>query len=178
MKINLFFLISLLMAEAVCAEQRLWDIRPGISCDKIPEIETRLGSHKLAVDDAAGISKYAGTQGGEKASIEYHCDEERMAEQKIIVTATTRDAAYKFANEQKTALSKRLGDPIHDGLSLGTWQKLFFGFTGADLDYLTLVIVWGRAEEDVMLSIRETGTNLWEITISQGSSKIEYILNS
>ena len=166
------------MVETVCAEQRLWDIHPGDPCDKIPEIEKGLGSLELTIDEAAGISRYSGTQGGEKATIEYLCDKGRLAEQKVVITLTTQDAAYRLANAQKTALSRRLGEPIHDGLTLGTWEKLLFGFTGADLDYLSLVVVWGRAEEDVMLLIRETGANVWEVSISQGSSKIEYILNS
>jgi len=49
---------------------------------------------------------------------------------------------------------------------------------GADLDYLTIVVVWGRAKEDAMLMVRETETKKWQVTISQGSSKVEYILNS
>lgn len=178
MKISIFFLISLMVVEAVCAEQRLWDIRPGDPCGKIPEIEKGLGSLELAIDEATGISRYTGTQGGEKATIEYLCDKGRLAEQRVVITTTNMDAAYRFADAQKTALSKRLGEPIHDGLTLGAWEKLLFGFTGADLDYLSLVVIWGRAEEDVMLLIREIGTNLWEVSISQGSSKIEYILNS
>ena len=178
MKIIGIFLISLLMAGAVCAEQRLWDIHPGDSCGKIPEIEKALGSIELAVDEAAGASQYSGMQGGEKATIEYLCHEGRLAEQKVVVATTTREAAYRFANAQKTALSNQLGEPIHDGLALGTWDKLLFGFKGADLDYLTLVVVWGSSEEDIMLLIREAGPNLWEVSISQGSSKMEYILNS
>jgi len=45
---------------------------------------------------------------------------------------------------------------------------------GADLDYLTIVVVWGRAKEDAMLMVRETETKKWQVTISQGSSKVEY----
>ena len=178
MKIIVFFLLSLLIVEAVCAEQRLSDIRPGVPCDKIPETEKRLGSLELAVHDAKGISKYTGTHGEKKATIVYHCDKGRLTEQKIIVISTTRDEAYRFANEQKIELTKRLGDPIHDGLDLNIWKRLFFGFVGADLDYLTGAVVWGRAKEDAMLLVKETGTNLWEISISLGSSKLEYILNS
>ena len=178
MKIHIFFLLSLLMAGAACAGQRLWDIHPGDPCGKIPEIEKDLGSIELAIDEATGISKYSGIQEGEKATIEYQCDNGRLTEQRIVITTTSQDAAFRLANAQKTALSRRLGEPIHDGLTLGTWQKLFTCFTGADLDYLSLVVVWGRADEDVMLLIRETGTNLWQISISQGKSKIEYILNS
>ena len=178
MKIIIVFLLSTLLVEAVCAEQRLSDIRPGVTCDTIPETEKRLGSVELSIQDAKGISKYTGTHGGKKATIVYHCDKGRLTEQKIIVISTTRDEAYRFANEQKIELTKRLGDPIHDGLDLNIWKKLFFGFVGADLDYLTGVVVWGRAKEDAMLLVKETGTNLWEISISQGSSKLEYILNS
>ena len=75
-------------------------------------------------------------------------------------------------------LAKNLGEPIHDGVNLGAWRKLMFGMLGADLDYLTSVVVWGRAKEDVMLLVRETEDKRWEVTISQGSSKTEYILNS
>ena len=53
-----------------------------------------------------------------------------------------------------------------------------FGILGADLDYLTSVVVWGREKEDVMLLVRETEEKLWVVIISQGSSKMEYILNS
>ena len=55
---------------------------------------------------------------------------------------------------------------------------MIFGFLGADLDYLTSVVVWGRAKEDVMLSVRETEDKLWMVIISQVSSKMAYILNS
>jgi hypothetical protein len=55
---------------------------------------------------------------------------------------------------------------------------MLFSFLGADLDYLGAVVVWGKEKEDVMLLIREIETNRWEISISQGSSKFEYILNS
>jgi len=178
MKIIIFFLLSSLIVEAACAEQRLSDIQPGIPCGKIPEIEKRLGSVELAVHDAKGINIYTETQGGREKTIVYHCDKGLLTEQKIIVTSTTRDEAYRFANKQKTALTKHLGEPIHDGLELGIWKRLFFAFLGADLDYLTSVVVWGRAKEDAMLLIREAGTNLWEVSISQGSSKLEYILNS
>lgn len=178
MKTVILFLLSSLLVEAVYAEQRLSDIRPGVPCDKIQEIEKHLGSLELAVDDSKGISKYTGTQGGKKATIEYHCDEGRLTEQTIIVTTTTRDEAYRFANEQKTELITHLGDPIHDGLDLGIWKRLIFGFMGADLDYLTGVVVWGRAKEDAMLLVKEIDSNLWKIYISQGSSKLEYILNA
>lgn len=178
MKLFIFILLSSLIVEAIYAEQRLWDIRPGFPCDKIPETEKRLGSLELSVHDGKGISQYAGTQGGKKATIEYRCDKGRLAEQVIIITITSRDEANRIANAQKIKLAERLGNPIHDGLDLSIWKKLYFGFMGADLDYLTSVVVWGRKKEDAMLLIMESGTNLWEIYISQGSSKSEYIFNS
>ena len=178
MKISVFFLLSFLTVQAVYAERRLSDIQPGVPCSKIPEIEKHLGSAELAARNAKGIRVYAGIQGGEKATIVYHCDQERLTEQKIIITSTTREGAYRFANEQKIKLTKLLGEPIHDGLDLSIGKRLYFAFVGSDLDHLTRVVVWGRAKEDTMLLIEETGTNLWEVSISQGSSKLKYILNS
>ena len=178
MKLSAFLLLSLLIVQTVCAEQRLSDLEPGVPCSKIPEIEKRLGSVELAARNAKGISVYAGVQGGEKATIVYHCDKERLTEQKIIITSTTRDEAYRLANEQKIKLTKLLGEPIHDGLDLNIWKRLYFAFVGSDLDYLTRVVVWGRAKEDTMLLLKEKGPNLWEVSISRGSSKLEYILNS
>ncbi len=178
MKIIALFLLSMLATETVYAEQRLSAIKPGISCSKIPEIEMRLGSTESSVKGTADISQYEGTQGGKIATIIYHCDKGLLDEQQIIVASTTRDGAYEFANEQKIELIQRLGNPIHDGLVLSAWRKMFFGFLGADLDYLTTVIVWGRKKEDVILMIKEIGVNQWEVSISQGSSKLEYILNS
>ena len=101
-----------------------------------------------------------------------------MTEQEIIITSTTQSNAYQIANELRKELAKYMGEPIHDGLNLRAWRKMIFGFLGADLDYLTSVVVWGRAKEDVMLLVRETEDKLWVIIISQGSSKMEYILNS
>ena len=57
-------------------------------------------------------------------------------------------------------------------------SSMLFGFLGADLDYLTSVVVWGRAKEDVMLLVRKTEDKHWVVSISRGSSKMEYILNS
>ncbi len=54
---------------------------------------------------------------------------------------------------------------------------MLFGILGADLDYLTSVVVWGKEKKDVMLLVRETEDKSWVVIISQGSSKIEYILN-
>jgi hypothetical protein len=178
MKIIVLFLLSWLMANAVYADQRLSDVRPGIPCDRIAETEKRLGSVAADVHGTQSTMRYTGTQGGEKATIIYHCDKGRLTEQTIIVTSTTRDEAYRFAEEQKTALTKRLGEPVHDGLDLGIWKRLYFGFMGADLDYLLRVVVWGKKKEDAMLLIKETGVDQWEVSISQGSSKMEYILNS
>ena len=178
MRIMVVLVLSLLMVEAAGAVQRLSDIRVGALCDKIPEIEKRLGSLESAVDDAKGVSTYTGTYDGQKATVVYHCEGGKLTEQTITVPAASPEAAHRFANEQKRGLIQRLGDPIHDGLELPVWRRLFFGFLGADLDYLTSVVVWGRAKEDVMLSVTETANNLWKVTISQGSPKTEYIFNS
>lgn len=177
MKIINLFLLFLLIVGAVYADQRLSDIQLGIPCDQIPATEKRLGSLELAVNDGEGIRKYTGTQGGEKATIIYRCDKGRLIEQEIVFTSASRDEAYQFANEQKIELANRLGDPIHDGLDLSIWKRLYFGFMGADLDTLIGVVVWGRAKEDAMLLVQETETNLWQVSITQGSSKWEYILN-
>jgi len=171
-------LFLLLITLSVNGEERLADVRLGTSCESIPNIERRLGSVELTVDNATGISEYSGTHGGKKAKIVYRCAAGVLAEQTVIVTAASRDEAYQFADMQKVELSMRLGDPLHDGLQLAAWRKMLFGFLGADLDYLTAVVVWGRANEDVMLSVTESATNLWQVSISQGSSKQEYILNS
>ena len=172
------FLLASLLVGTVCAGQRLADIQSGFPCDGIPQVEKSLGSVELATQDTNGISKYTGTQGGVEAIVVYRCDQGRLTEQEIIFTTTSQSKAYQIANEQRKELAKNLGEPIHDGLNLGVWKKMVFGFLGADLDYLTTVVVWGRAKEDVMLLVRETEDKLWVITISQGSSKIEYILNS
>ena len=172
------FLLAFLLVGTVCAGQRLADIRPGFPCDGIPQVEKRLGSVELAAQDANGISKYRGTQGGVEATVVYHCDKGQMTEQEIIFTSTTQSNAYQIANELRKELAKNLGEPIHDGLNLKVWRKMMFGILGADLDYLTSVVVWGRGKGDVMLLVRETEDKLWVITISQGSSKMEYILNS
>ena len=172
------FLLASLLAGTAYAGQRLTDIQPGFPCDGIPQIEKSLGSVELATRSTNGISKYTGTQGGVEATVVYHCDQGRLTEQEIIFTITTQSKAYQIANEQRKELAKNLGEPIHDGLNLVVWRKMMFGILGADLDYLTSVVVWGRAKEDVMLLVRETDDKLWVITISQGSSKIEYILNS
>ena len=172
-----FFLASLLV-RTVCAGPRLADVHPGFPCDGIPQVEKRLGSVELAAQDANGISKYKGTQGELEVTVVYHCDQGRLTKQEIIFTTTTQSKAYQKANEQRKELAKNLGEPIHDGVNLGAWRKLMFGMLGADLDYLTSVVVWGRANEDVMLLIRETEDKRWEVILSQGSSKTEYILNS
>jgi len=176
-KIIVFLLASLLVGTD-CAGQRLGDIQPGFPCDGIPQVEKRLGSVELAAQDKNGISKYSGTQGGVEATVVYHCDKGQLTEQEIIFTSTTQSSAYQIANELRKELAKNLGEPLHDGLNLRVWRKMMFGILGADLDYLTSVVVWGRAKEDVMLLVRETEDKLWVIIISQGSSKMEYILNS
>ena len=172
------FLLASLLVGTVYAGQRLVDIQPGSPCDGIPQAEKSMGSVELAAQDTNGISKYTVTQGGVEATAVYHCDQGRLTEREIIFTSTTQSKAYQIANEQRKELAKILGEPIFDGLNLAVWRKMLFGILGADLDYLTSVVVWGRAKDDVMLLVRETEDKLWVITISQGSSKIEYILNS
>ncbi|MBF0264276.1 MAG: hypothetical protein HQL46_03325 [Gammaproteobacteria bacterium] len=172
------FLLASLLAGTAYAEQRLTDIQPGFPCAEIPQVEKRLGSKELAVQDTKGISKYTGTQGGAKVTVVYHCDKGQLAELEIIFMSTAKSNAYQMANELRIELAKYLGKPIHDGFNLTTSRTMMFGFLGADLDYLTSVVVWGSAKEDVMLLVRETEDKLWEIIISQGSSKMEYILNS
>jgi len=176
-KIIALLLVSLLVGTVCAGQRRLADVQPGFHCDGIPQVEKRLGSVELAAQDADGISKYTGTQGGVEATVVYHCDQGRLTEQEIIFTTTAQKKAYRIANEQRKELAKKLGEPIHDGLNLQAWRKMMFGILGADLDYLTSVVVWGKAKEDVMLLVRETEDKRWEITISQGSSKMEYILN-
>ena len=177
MKILILLLLSSLMVESTLAAQRLAEIQPGAPCEKILAIEKRLGSHELVEVDGNGIRKYSGVVGGQKATIVYQCDKGRLIEQKIIVTSASRELAYGFANDQKTKISGYFGDPIHDGLDLSIWKRLYLGFIGSDLDYLTSVVVWGKAKEDAMLLIRELKPNLWEVSLSQGGPKWEYILN-
>jgi hypothetical protein len=172
------FLLASLLAVTVCAGQRLADVHPGFPCDGIAQVEERLGSVEVAVQGSNGISQYRGTEGGAEVTVVYHCEQGRLAEQEIIFKRPTQSEIYGIANEQSKELVKHLGEPLHDGLNLGAWSKLMFGFLGADLDYLTSVVVWGRAKEDVMLLIREIEGDRWEVVISQGSSKVEYILNS
>jgi len=178
MKAIVAILLAPLLVGTVSAGQRLTDIQPGSPCHEIPQVENRLGSVELAAQDPNGISKYKGIQGGVEATVVYHCERQRLVEQEIIFTVATRSEADQIANQQRNELVEDLGEPIHDGLNLGAWKKLMFGFMGADLDYLTSVVVWGRASKDVMLEIRETEDKGWEVTISQGSSKSEYIFNS
>lgn len=172
------FLLASLLAGTVCAGQRLSDIRPGFPCDGIPQLEKSLGSVELTARDADGTSRYKGTQGGVEATVVYHCDNGKLVEQEIIVMSGSQGDAFKTANALGQQLVGYLGKPLHDGLNLQTWRKMMFGILGADLDYLTSVVVWGRADEDVMLLVKETEDRRWMIIISQGSSKMEYILNS
>jgi hypothetical protein len=178
MRIFVLVLFFLLIVESSHAEQRLWDIQLGDPCDKIEETEKQLGSLELSVDPEEGVSKYSGTYDGMNAAILYRCVKGLLVEQRIIVTGISLDEAKRFSSDQQIKLAERFGEPVHNGLDLNFWEILFFGFMGADLDYLTRVIVWGRAMHDAMLLIEEVGKNLWQITISQGSSKSEYILNS
>ena len=178
MKKTVVFLLASLLVGTVYAQQRLVDIQPGFPCEGIPQVEKSLGSVELAAQDSNGISKYMGMQGGVDVTVVYHCDQGQLTQQEIIFTSTTQSKAYLIAKEQRKKLAKKLGEPIHDGLNLGSWRKMMFGILGADLDYLTSVVVWGRAKEDVMLLVRETEDKRWEVIISQGSSKMEYILNS
>jgi len=171
-------IIFLLIALSVCGEERLSVIRPGIPCKNIPDIERQLGSVELNRDSSGVLIEYSGIQGGKEARIIYRCDGGRLTEQRVMVMLAGRDEAYRYADAQKTALSERLGDPIHDGLQLPVWRRLLFGFLGADLDYLTAVVVWGRESEAFMLSVTQAGESLWQVSISQGSSKLEYIINS
>ena len=147
-------------------------------CDKVSEIEKRLGSLESSADYSKGILRYQGIQGGEEAVILYRCEKERVVELKIIVARSTQEEAVRFARAQTTELTDLLGKPIHDGLDLKFWEKFYFGFMGADLEYLSRVVVWGRSEEDTMILIRETESNGWEVSVSRGISKWEYILNS
>ncbi len=176
-KIFAFFLTFLLVGS-VSAAQRLTDIQPGFSCDGIAQLEESLRSVELSTDVASGISKYSGRQGGVEATVVYYCDQGRLIKQEIIFTSATRNEANQNASEQKNKLTQTLGEPIHDGLNIGVFRRMLFGFLGADLDYLTSVIVWGKTIEDVMLSVMETEDKQWVVTISQGRSKMEYILSS
>ena len=177
MRFALFFLLLCSMAPVAGAAQRLLDLRPGVPCDKISETERILGSVETAVNGPDGASEYTGTQGGLEASMVYICENGLLAEQRILVTAASREAAYRFANGQKAELVRQFGSPVHDGFDLDIWSRLYFGFKGSDLDYLSEVVVWGKAKEDVMLSVRQKGEARWEITISQGSPKQEFNLN-
>ena len=154
------------------------DISPGAACGRILQLEQGLGSSVLSDHGPAGVTRYAGTQGGREATVEYLCEIGKQAEQGDSVTFTSHDEALRFASEQKRELTRHLGEPLHDGLDLGLWQRLLLGFKGADLDYLTSVVVWGKGKDDALLQVRQTGDSLWEISVSRGISKMEYILNS
>ena len=178
MKKIVLFLIASLLTVTAHAGPRLTDVHPGFPCEGIEQVENRLGSVEVAVPDANGISQYRGTEGGTEVTVVYHCEHGWLAEQEIIFKSDTRSEIYRIADAQRKELVKRLGEPIHDGLNLGAWNKMMFGFLGADLDYLTSVVVWGREKADVMLLVRKIEENHWEVIITQGSSKTEYILNS
>ena len=174
----LFTLLLWITIEAAHADQRLVDVQPGMPCDKVSEIEKRLGSLESSIDYSTGIMRYQGTQGGEKAVILYHCEKEKLTELKITVTTSTQKGALRFARTQKKELIEHLGEPVHDGLDLKFWKRFYFGFMGADLEYLSSVVVWGKSEEDTIILIRETESSQWEVSVSRGSSKWEYVLNS
>jgi hypothetical protein len=171
-------LFSLLAALSALGGERLAEIPLGTACESIPGIELKLGSVAVTGQDVDGISRYSGIHGGREAEIVYHCAGGSLTEQIVVVTTGSRDEAIRFAQAQKIALSNRLGKPVHDGLNLPTWRRLLSGILGADLDYLMNVVVWGRANEDVILQISETGADRWQVSISQGGSKLEYIINS
>lgn len=171
-------LFLLIVVKAAPADQRLVQIRPGMPCDTVSVIEKRLGSLELPAGTSNSSMSYQGTQGGKRAEILYHCEKKKLAEFEIIVAASTEEEALRFARTQRTELAVHLGKPVHDGLDLKFWEKFYFGFMGADLEYLSSVVVWGKSEEDVMILIRETASNRWEVSVSRGSSKWEYILNS
>ncbi len=173
----IFFSLLALIIEAANAGHTLSDVRLGIPCDEIAAAKTRGELLDSTDHGTQRIMRYSGIQGGRKATIIYRCDDERLAEHIITVAHTSRDDAYRFAEEQKTELTERLGEPIHDGLELSIWKRFYFGFMGADLDYLTRVVAWGKTKEDVMLSIGETESTRWEVSVSQGSSKREFLLN-
>ncbi len=177
MNITALFLLSVLTMEAAGAGQRMQDVPLGAPCNEIVGMETHQGFLGSTDQGTQRSLRYRGTLGGRKATIIDLCDDGRLTEQTIIVAHGNRDQAYRFADEQKKELAGRLGEPIHDGLELGIWKRFYYGFMGADLDYLTRVVVWGKAKEDVMLLIRETDAGRWEVSVSRGSSKTEFVLN-
>ncbi|MCP3868184.1 MAG: hypothetical protein GY703_08850 [Gammaproteobacteria bacterium] len=177
-KLIVFNLLALWMLGTAGANQRLLELKPGISCEKIPVLESRLGSIQQTHPVADGSLHYSGTQKGVPATVRYQCSEGQLVEQKITITVPSREEAYRIADEQKAELSRYFGEPVHDGLDMPLWRHFLHGFLGADLDYLTTVVVWGTADQDAMLSVKETKSRQWEICISQGSPKLEYRLNS
>ncbi len=177
MKTIFTLLLSLLYISTASADQRFTDIPLGSACKKILQIETSLGS-KITKGDINTISHFTGTLNGMEPSIVYHCEQGKVSKHKIILSTKTEKEAYRIANVQSAELKKTLGEPIHDGFNLRLARSIRLGVMGGDMDYLTSVVVWGKAEKDAILVIKKTKENLWEITISRGNSKMEYILNS
>ena len=173
-----FLLCCLLFPLTAPGADRIADLRPGVACERIPGIEQSLGSIALGDRGEGSELSYRGIQGARTAMISYHCVAGALAEQRILVVVDSREEALGFADAQRRELVRRLGDPIHDGLRLPTWRKLLYGFLGADLDYLTAVVIWGNRDEDPMLRLSQTDAQQWQVSISQGSSKLEYIINS
>ena len=177
-KTAIIFLAALLTETGAASEDRFWAAELGVPCAEIPEIEKHLGSVGLEVPEDKDVLRYGRNRGSRTASIEYRCHNGRLSEQTLIVTGGSRDEAYRIAAEQKKRLVELVGEPIHDGLELSVWKRLYFGFVGADLDYLTAVVVWGREKEDSMLLVKEVGKKVWQVSVSRGSPKSEYIFNS
>ncbi len=177
MRRAIFNSLLALLIETANAGHPLSDVRLGILCDEIAASQTRGELLDSTYHGGQRIMRYTGTLGGQKATIIYRCDEERLTEHIIMVAHTSRDEAYRFTEEQKKDLMERLGEPIHDGLELSIWKRFYFGFMGADLDYLTRIVVWGKTKEDAMLSIGESESARWQVSVSQGSSKTEFLLN-
>lgn len=170
-------LFLLVTALPVPAAERLLDLQPGVPCAGISQIEQGLGSIEIT-GSADGGMEFRGVYAGREARIIYRCKESSLTEQIIQIVISGRDQALGFAEQQKAELASQLGDPIHDGLNLPVWRRLLFGILGGDLDYLMSVVVWGRADQDLMLSVTAAGDDRWLITLSRGSSKLEYIINS
>ena len=165
------------ITAAVNAGHTLSDVRLGVPCDEIAAAQTREGLLDTTDHGTQRIMRYAGSLGGQTATVIFRCDDGRLAEHIIMVAHTNRDEAFRFAEEQKKELTEHLGQPIHDGMELSIWKRFYFGFMGADLDYLTRIVAWGKTKKDVMLLVRETESARWEVSVSQGSSKTEFLLN-
>lgn len=121
------------------------------------------------------------------------------------VQARQRQAVERL-HRDRTAVLGRIGDRLADVLPVGAllqlqtakagghavirpWYRQLAGFAAQRNQprpgietiiqgNLTSVVVWGRKNTDVMLLVREIEDSHWEVIISQGSAKTEYILNS